>query len=392
MERILVVDDHEVDRYRLQQVLGGRGYRVETAADGVEALSAARRTPPALIVSDVFMPAMDGFALCRAVRHDDTLADVPFVFYTATYVGPENERLALALGADRFLIKPLDPRVLADEVETVLALGRAGVLAAARQPSLPDEGFHVEYVGAVTRKLEEKVAQLETANLQLTEANAHLERFAYVASHDLREPLRTIISFSQLLQRRYRGRLDPEADDFIDLVVDAALRMDSLTRDLLVFSRVSSDTHPFDPVDLARVCDVAVGNLRDAIDEAGARVDRPPLPVVHGDESQLVQLFQNLIGNAVKFRRPGQAPHVVVGVEATAREWLFAVTDTEQHVFENSPRHHPQRDYPAPGVGQAISKRVVSHHGGRIWVERPPGGGTTIRFTLPTRGAGGEGE
>jgi signal transduction histidine kinase len=389
MDRILVVDDHEDDRYLVQQILSGRGYEVVCACDGHEAISLARRHPPDLILSDIFMPGMDGYTLCRLVRQDQSLAAIPLMFYTATYVGVENERLALALGADRFLVKPLEPAVLANEISAVLDRARTGDLVHSRRVLPPDGTFHVEYVAAIARKLEEKVAQLEEANRYLTEANGNLERFAFIASHDLREPLRTIISFTQLLARRYRGRLDADADEFIGLVIDAAMRMDSLTRDLLVFSQVGSEGPPLTPIDSGTICAGALDNLHGAINESGATITCGPLPIVLGDGAQLLQLFQNLISNAVKFRRPGTPPTVRVTAEPGKGEWLFTIADdgvgipeTDQDVFEIFRRLHHQRDFPGTGVGLAICKRVVVHHGGRIWIERSPRGGTDVHFTL----------
>ncbi|HEX2049459.1 MAG TPA: PAS domain S-box protein [Actinomycetota bacterium] len=234
---------------------------------------------------------------------------------------------------------------------------------------------------------------LEDRARDLERSNAELEQFAYVASHDLQEPLRMVASYVELLRSRYRGELDDDADTFIDFAVDGANRMRSLINDLLAYSRVQRRGGGLEPVDTGAVVDQAVSNLALAVADAGGRVTRDDvMPVVHGDVTQLVQLVQNLIGNAVKFR--GESPpEVHVSAERRGAEWVFSVADNgigispayAQRIFTIFERLHGPDEYTGTGIGLAICKRIVERHGGRIWVESREGAGATFRFTVPAR-------
>jgi PAS domain S-box-containing protein len=240
------------------------------------------------------------------------------------------------------------------------------------------------------RKLAEEERERALANL--TRSNAELEQFAYVASHDLQEPLRMISSYVQLLARRYRGQLDRDADDFIEFAVDGARRMQRMINDLLAFSRVETRGGPFERTELEEVLAAAMSNLQVAIEESGAVVTHDPLPAVYGDEGQLVQLVQNLLANAVKFRGKS-APAICVSATDSGVEWILAVRDNgigiepeyHERVFVIFQRLHGKGQYPGTGIGLAICKKIVERHGGRIWVEPVPGGGTTVYFSIPKR-------
>ena len=247
-------------------------------------------------------------------------------------------------------------------------------------------------VGFLTDITDRRRAEEELARNveELRRSNAELQQFAYVASHDLQEPLRNISAFAQLLGRRYKGRLDSDADEFIHYMVEGAERMQMLIDDLLAYSRVGTHGRPFEPTDLEQVLAAVEGNFRTLIRESGAVLTHDRLPVVSADFSQMTQLFQNLVGNAMKFRGK-DAPRVHVGVRSTGGVHEFRVSDNgigigAEHfarIFVIFQRLHGPSEYPGTGIGLAICKRIVERHGGRIWVEAEPGKGATFRFTLP---------
>ena len=251
----------------------------------------------------------------------------------------------------------------------------------------------------IVDELEASVAAqtaLDDQTEELRRSNAELEQFAYVASHDLQEPLRKVASFCQLLERRYGDQLDERGAEYIGFAVDGAKRMQALINDLLTFSRVGRLNATHTEVDLEETLDIALGNLSTSIEEANAEIIRPaqPLPTVDGDPTLLTMVWQNLIGNAVKFRRDGVAPRLVIECEqgsgAQEGEWLFGVSDNgigiapefSDKVFVIFQRLHVREVYTGTGIGLALCKKIVEHHGGSIWVDQSFSPGTRIQFTL----------
>ena len=232
---------------------------------------------------------------------------------------------------------------------------------------------------------------LVTANKEIAAVNTELEQFAYVASHDLQEPLRMVVGYVQLLEKRLAGKLDGDTLEFMAFAVDGALRMQTLIQDILAYSRVSTKGQPLAAVDSAAALREALALLAGRIADTGAQVTAPqPLPRVLADHTQLVQLFQNLIGNALKFCKD-PAPRVRVEAAHEAGWWRFSVTDNgigiepeyRAQLFVIFKRLHTRREYPGTGIGLAICKRIVERHGGEIGIESAPGGGTVFWFTLP---------
>jgi NO-binding membrane sensor protein with MHYT domain/signal transduction histidine kinase len=225
---------------------------------------------------------------------------------------------------------------------------------------------------------------------ELARSNADLEQFAYVASHDLQEPLRMVASYTQLLARRYRGKLDADADDFIGFAVDGATRMQALIQDLLSFSRVTTKGRSLQYIDAKAACDSACANLQRSIEKAAAVVSVAPLPSVLADAGQLTQLFQNLIGNAIKYRNDRE-PKIHVAAKPTGATWTFSVQDNGigidpqywERIFQMFQRLHTRDEYSGTGIGLAICRKIVERHGGRIWVESQLGHGSTFLFTIP---------
>ena len=253
------------------------------------------------------------------------------------------------------------------------------------------------------RKLAEEALALKAQ--ELARSNTELEQFAYVASHDLQEPLRMIASYTQLLSRRYKDKLDREAEEFIGFAVGGALRMQVLINDLLSYSRVGTRGKAFAPVDCARIVQQTLENLKIALEESRAVITQDPLPTVSGDPTQLTQLFQNLIGNAIKFHG-AEDPRVSVSAQrregAAAAppggpgEWVFCIRDNGigiepqyfERIFVIFQRLHTRQEYPGTGIGLALCKKIVERHGGRIWVESEPGRGSAFLFTLPENRGG----
>jgi PAS domain S-box-containing protein len=707
MTKLLVVDDNEQNRYLLQALLIRHGYDVIVAADGGEALEKARDNPPDMIITDILMPGMDGYALCRQWKRDEKLNEIPFVFCTATYTDPKDEQIALSMGAARFIRKPQEQQALLDMIEEVIEEHKAGRLTPSREPVLEETVYLKEYNEALIRKLEGKLVELESANASLerevterkrteealiaseiryhrlfesaldgmlildadtgaiidansfliellgfsreqilgkkvwelgfvkdvianqdnflelqqkeyvryenlpletadgrqiavefistvylvgqtklvqcsirdlTErreaaevlflnkarlevllglhekmnaprqeildfclegalktaqsgfsfvgmmdeeestltvhawsketmrecaiddtplrfpiggaglwadcvrqrkaviindydaplpgkigcpdghvklkrllcvpvfdgtriiavaaaankkdpynqedvaaltalmskmweilrykraeeqarhtleglesSNKELEQFAYVASHDLQEPLRMVSSYMQLLAERYEPQLDDKARKFIHYAVDGAVRMQRLINDLLAYSRVATRGTVFAPVDSHAALGGAIANLQLAIDEAGPVITNDDLPEVRADSSQLTQVFQNLIGNAIKFHGP-ETPHIHVSAKTRGETAEFSVRDNgigidqkyKDQVFMIFQRLHTMSEYPGTGIGLALCKRIIEHHGGKIWFESEPGKGAVFYFTLPT--------
>ena len=245
---------------------------------------------------------------------------------------------------------------------------------------------------AANAELEQRVAdrtrELQLANEQLARSNYELEQFAYVASHDLQEPLRMVSAYGQLLERRYTERLDGDAREFLGFMTDGARRLQGMIDDLLALSRASRGPE-LAPASLDIALERAIGNLALVLDESGANLRREPLPQVMGDENQLTRLFQNLLSNAVKFRSDA-VPEIHITATDRGREWMVSVSDNgigidpkySDRIFAAFQRLHGQSEYPGSGIGLTLCKRIVERHGGRIWVESAPGRGATFNFTL----------
>jgi PAS domain S-box-containing protein len=239
------------------------------------------------------------------------------------------------------------------------------------------------------RKNAERALQAKAE--ELARSNQELEQFAYVASHDLQEPLRMVSNYTQLLARRYKDKLDADANEFIDFAVDGAKRMQDLIRDLLEFARVGTRGKEFKPAPLERIVRDALANLSDPIDEAQAEIVIEPLPTVACDASQLGHVFQNLIGNAIKFRRPGDRPVVHISAARSDQAWVLSVRDNGigidpkyfERIFQMFQRLHGRGEYSGTGIGLALCKKIIERHGGRITVESAPDQGSTFSFTIP---------
>jgi len=246
--------------------------------------------------------------------------------------------------------------------------------------------------GRLAESFNRMVDHIEETAKNLQRSNAELEQFAYVDSHDLQEPLRMVTSFLQLLQKRYKGQLDDDADKFINYAVDGSERMRQLINDLLTFSRVGKNVNQFQLIDCRAVLDRVLLNLKMVIEDAGAEVTYDSPPTVLADEIQLVQLFQNLTGNAIKFRGK-EPPKVHISITRQNSDWLFSIRDNgigiepqyADRIFVIFQKLHTKSKYSGTGIGLAICKKIVENHGGRIWLQSVPDRGSVFSFTLPIK-------
>jgi PAS domain S-box-containing protein len=261
----------------------------------------------------------------------------------------------------------------------------------ARNIPIPGKPLMISTIWDVTERKQAQEQLLRTLE-ELRRSNTELEQFAYVASHDLQEPLRAVAGMVQLLQQRYKGQLDVRADEYIGLAVEGATRMQTLINDLLAYSRVERRGSPIKPVDANEALVSALRNLGTAIREQGATITNGDLPTLDADATQLAQVFQNLIGNAIKFHSE-RPPQIRVEARDIGEAWQFSVSDNGigiepqyyERIFLVFQRLHTRRDYPGTGIGLSICKKIVERHGGRIWIESTPGQGTTFHFTIPHR-------
>ncbi len=259
-------------------------------------------------------------------------------------------------------------------------------------PVRTSEGF---YVLSAVVDISERVRHAEemrVANEALERSNIELQRFAYVASHDLQAPMRTIAGFIELLQLNYAEKLDDRARDWIHRAVQSTRRLQSLMQDLLDYSRIDSQPRPFEDIAFDEVVDQAIALLGAQVSEQNVSIAREALPHVSGDRSQLVQLMLNLLSNAIKYRSRN-TPTIVISARADDGRWIISVADNgigieckhHQKIFDIFQRLHTQHEFPGTGIGLAVARRVVARHSGRIWVESEPGAGSTFHFTLPQR-------
>ncbi len=261
------------------------------------------------------------------------------------------------------------------------------------EPQYDENRKIIGYVGTVTdvSELKEATDGLERSVEALSRSNSDLQQFAYVASHDLQEPLNLIEGYLNLLAGEYKGKMGDEADEFIDHTQEAAARMKGLIKDLLAYSRVDSKGKPFETTDLTEVMKEALANLRPRIDETEAEIICGDMPTVNVDRAQIARVLQNLIGNSLKYQKPDAKPIVEIAAERAGREWVISVKDNgigipeqgREKIFVIFQRMHARHEYPGSGIGLSICKRIVERHGGHIWLESAPGEGSVFSFALP---------
>jgi len=373
--KVLVIDDNPADRtflvHLIQQVRHSSCVILE-AETGAEGLNLCHTETPQCVFLDFQLPDIDGLEFLQELRQHHGEGEIPVIMVTSR--GSENLAVqALKTGAQDYMVKAnLSPEAL--ERALANALGKASL-----------------------------ILRIEAHRLELERSNQELEQFAYIASHDLQEPLRMVSSYLQLLERRYKDRLDKNAQEFIWFAVDGATRMQRLINDLLAFSRVGTRGKEPVPVDCDAVLDKVLTDLSVVMGESGATIQRNPLPTILADETQLGQLFRNLIGNALKFRGTSSpvisisAHKIEPGLpvyeeprEDNRVEYQFSFVDNgigfdqkfADRIFLIFQRLHNQEEYQGTGIGLAVCKRIVERHGGTIWAESSPGHGAEFMFTF----------
>ncbi|HVV07389.1 MAG TPA: ATP-binding protein [Puia sp.] len=358
---ILEHDPYDLDLLQYELKKGEWQYVSQTVQERNGYEQALRTFRPDIVLSDYALPDFDGTTAFHIKK--DISPDTPFIIVSGT-IGEENAVELIKAGVTDYVLK--------DKLFTVVTkIGRALKESRERQ----QKKYQEEQLADYARELER--------------SNRELQEFAYIASHDLQEPLRMVGSFLQLLQRRHADKLDKEANEYIHYAVDGAERMKRLISDLLNYSRTHKE-QTIEKVDIGETIREALKNLTVSINDSGAMIQFEDMPVLHADPAQMLQLFQNLISNSIKFRKEGVIPLIKIAAIKDKEQWLFSVEDNgigidqqyAEKVFVIFKKLHSKAKFEGTGIGLAIAKKIVEQHGGKIWFESAPGKGTIFYFTL----------
>jgi signal transduction histidine kinase len=366
--RVLHVEDDQLDAELAAKALGDGGFSasvvlVQTEAEFEQELSAH---PPDIVIADYNLPNWNAMGVLEVVLRKNP--GIPVILVSGSLKDVTAVECIKA-GATDYVSKE----------------------GLARLPEVIRRALREKQEHTLRDQAEKDLARKVD---ELARSNADLEQFAYVASHDLQEPLRMVTAYTQLLAERYRGKLDENADKFIGYASEGAQRMQVLIQDLLAFSRIGRNGFTLGSVDCNAVMEEVLQTLATAIQESGAGVTHAELPAVWADRTHVAQVLQNLVGNAIKFRGK-EPPMVSVQAEKADQQWRFSVSDNgigiapenAENVFAVFHRLHARTEYPGNGIGLAICKKIVEHYQGKIWVESQAGSGSTFKFTMPSRGS-----
>jgi signal transduction histidine kinase len=367
--RALLLEDNQLDAELVLRALRKHHFEVSARIVQDEAgfTDALHSHCPDIVLADFNLPSWTGMAALDVLRREGL--DIPMILVSGA-VGDMTAVDCIKRGVTDYVLKD----------------------GLARLPEAVRRALEEMKLRQSRRQAEEDLAKKVE---ELARSNADLEQFAYVASHDLQEPLRMVTAYTQLLAERYRGKLDADADKFIGYASEGAMRMQVLIQDLLAFSRVGRAGTCDAMIDCNAVMQEVLQTLSAAIQESGADISYSQLPEVQGDRTQLGQVFQNLIGNAIKFRGQ-EPPKISLQAENKDEQWWFEVSDngigiapeSAGKVFEVFHRLNARTEYPGNGIGLAICKKIIERYGGRIWVEPQSGSGSRFKFTLPVPGCG----
>jgi signal transduction histidine kinase len=361
---VLLLEDSALDAELVLRALRQDGFEVSSVIvqDEIGFTRELRTRSAQIILADYNLPSWSGMAALEVLRREEL--DIPMILVSGA-LGDMTAVECIKRGITDYILK--------DRL--------------ARLPQAVRRALEEKRLRQLRRQADEDLARKAE---ELTRSNADLEQFAYVASHDLQEPLRMVAAYTQLLSERYKGQLDANADKFIGYASEGALRMQVLIQDLLAFSRVGRADSASAPVDCDGVMREVLQTLASTIQESGAAVVYADLPVVWANRTQIAQVLQNLIGNAIKFHGT-EPPKISIRGEKQEKEWLFTVSDngigipaeSAENIFVVFQRLHARTEYPGNGIGLSICKKIIERGGGRIWVESGAGRGSAFKFTVP---------
>ncbi|HXB96804.1 MAG TPA: ATP-binding protein [bacterium] len=389
--KILMVDDEPGNLLALEAVLEDLGHELVRAYSGRDALRRLMNEDFSVILLDVQMPGMDGFETALLIRSRERSKQTPIVFLTAVGRSETEMSRGYQVGAVDYLVKPFIPEILRYKVSVLMDLQ-------AKTRELQTANQDLSRLNAtLEERVRDRTAELENQSRQLARSNEELNQFASVASHDLREPLRSMSTYLYFLERDLGQGLGADAREHMTAALDSAKRMDALIAGLLAFSGVDASGQQQGPVVCDRLVKEVIEMLASVIQDKEALVVVGKLPVVRGNPAMLRQVFQNLVDNALKFS--GKSPRIELGGETRGDEALLWVRDNGigieakdyEKVFKLFKRLHTREEYPGSGLGLALCKKIVERHGGRLWVESKPGNGSTFYFSLRSEVGHGDG-
>ncbi|MDR3449129.1 MAG: response regulator [Alphaproteobacteria bacterium] len=364
---ILIVDDRKENLLATERVLRSLDAGIFKATSGNEALSLMLRHRFALVLLDVQMPEMNGFETAKLMQEHESMRRIPIIFVTAISKEEQYATQAAEIGAVDYIFKPINSDILRSKVRVYLDL-------------------YVQH------------EQILALNEHLRQSNEELERFAYICSHDMQEPVRMMNSYAGLLQEKYHGQLDEKAQKYLTFIAANARHMQKMILDILTFSRVGRETPQMETLDCNRVFQDVLSEFESVIADKKARILCDPLPTLEGCPTLMRVLFQNLLGNALKFQDGSKTPEIAIQAAQTDGEWLFTVRDNgigidpafNDRVFAIFQRIHRKEDYPGTGIGLSTCKKFIELCGGRIWFESAPGQGAAFFFTVAQHKGGAQ--
>ena len=375
--KILIVDDRKENLVALRATLSELNANVIEATNGNDALAATLNHQFALAILDVQMPGMDGYELADYMQNDSTTYKIPVIFLTANYLGEDKISKGYETGAVDYLVKPYDPFILLAKVSVFLALNNQRI-------EIKKYSDHLEEL------VSERTKNLDKAIEDLKLSNKELEQFTKIAAHDLQEPLRRVSSYSQLLERKYKQKIDSEADEIIEYIVEGAKHLQEMILDLHDYIEINSNESEISKVDLKQTVKKSLKQLDRQIRDTKAIIVFDDLPCIRGNAKYMTRLFFNLLDNAIKFKGEGEPPVIKIASKEFDDCWQISIKDNGigiEQVYYDQVFHifrmlHPKSKYGGRGIGLSVAKRIIERHNGKIWIESEPRTGTTIFFTI----------